>query len=336
MPQRDAPNHQPLRRNVWAGQRPERNHTHYGKELTMTTPQILVTGATGATGLATVEALQGSGKRVRALVHSDDGRAEPLRRLGAEVVTGDLLDIDSVRAALDNVDAAYFVYPIRPQLLDATAYYAQAAHEAGVGAIVNLSQRTARRDAISHAAQNHWIAERIFDWAPVPVTHLRPTLFAEWLLYPFTVDGIVHRDVLALPFGNARFAPIAAQDQGRVIATILSDPSAHAGQTYNLSGPAILDGDGIAEALSEALGRAIGYVPLPIGDFQAAVSQIPYLSTYFAQHIGGVAHDFENGLVAEDNNAVEPLTGVAPMSIQDFARSHQSTFTTQVAVPHSA
>jgi uncharacterized protein YbjT (DUF2867 family) len=301
----------------------------------MTTSQILVTGATGSTGLATVAALQGSGHRVRALVHRDDERSEPLHRLGAEVVTGDLLDIDSVRAALASVDAAYFVFPIQPRLLDATAYFAQAAHEAGVGSIVNLSQRTARRDAISHAAQNHWIAERIFDWAPVPVTHLRPTLFAEWLLYPFTVDGIANRDVLALPFGRARFAPVAAQDQGRVIATLLSDPSAHAGRTYNLSGPAVLDGDGIAEALSESLGRTIRYVPIPIADFQATVSQIAYLSTFFAQHIGGVAYDFENGLVAEDNNAVEPLTGIAPMSIQEFAKSHLSAFTRQ-AIPEPA
>ena len=81
-------------------------------------------------------------------------RAEKLRTLGAEIVIGDLLDIDSVRAALQDVRAAYFVYPIRPELLDATVYFAQAAKEGGVSAIVNTSQMT---------SQNHWIGERMFD-----------------------------------------------------------------------------------------------------------------------------------------------------------------------------
>jgi hypothetical protein len=58
-------------------------------------------------------------------------------------------------------------------------FFAQAAIEPGVCAFVNMSQITARRIAKSHAAQNHWIAERLFDRSGIPVTHLRPTLFAE-------------------------------------------------------------------------------------------------------------------------------------------------------------
>jgi NAD(P)H dehydrogenase (quinone) len=168
----------------------------------MENSKILVTGATGAIGGNAVRALQDSGLGVRALVREDDARAEKLRTLGAEIVIGDLLDIDSVRGVLEDVSTAYFVYPIRPQLLDATAYFAQAAKEAGVSAIVNTSQMTSRRDSKSHAAQNHWIGERLFDWCGVPVTHLRPTLFAEWLLYPFSLKSIVEKDSLALPFGT--------------------------------------------------------------------------------------------------------------------------------------
>jgi uncharacterized protein YbjT (DUF2867 family) len=286
----------------------------------------LVTGATGATGYATVAALQNSGDAVRALVHQDDARADRLRSLGAQIMVGDLLDIDSVQAALDGVDAAYFVYPIKPRLLDATAYFAQAAKEAGVGAIVNLSQRTSHRHSKSHAAQNHWIAEQVFDWSGIPVTHLRPTLFAEWLLYPFAVQGVKDNDTLALPFGSGQFAPIAAFDQGRVIATVLSNPNAHAGQTYLLNGPAVLDGTGVAAALSEGLGRPITYSPVPIEDFQAVAASIPELSDFFAQHIGAVVAELTEGLLSGTNDTVEELTAVAPMSIKDFARAHRDEF----------
>jgi NAD(P)H dehydrogenase (quinone) len=288
--------------------------------------RLLVTGATGATGYATVQALQNSGNETRALVHQDDARADRLRSLGAEIAVGDLLDIDSVHAALDGVDAAYFVYPIKPRLLDATAYFAQAAQEAGVGAIVNLSQRTSHRHSKSHAAQNHWIAERVFDWSGVPVTHLRPTLFAEWLLYPFALQGVTDNDTLALPFGSGKFAPIAAFDQGRVIATVLSDPAPHAGQTYLLNGPAVLDGEGIAAALGVGLGRPITYQPVPIEDFQAVAATIPQLGDFFAQHIGAVVAELTEGLLTGTNDTVTELTGTAPMSIQEFARSHGAEF----------
>jgi len=288
--------------------------------------RVLVTGATGSTGLATVAALHGSDVQVRALVHNDDARSDPLRELGAEVVTGDLLDINSVASAMDAVDAAYFVYPVHPRLIDATAYFAQAATEAGVGAIVNMSQRPARREAKSHASLNHWIAEQVFDRAEAPVTHLRSGLFADWLLYAGQVDRIIDTNVLALPFGDSRFSPIAAEDQGRVIATILTDPGPHAGQVYYLNGPEVMTGKAIAEAVSDVLERTISYYPMPIADFQAIVAEIPYLSTFFAQHIGAVAQDLEDGVFEATNTTVEDITGVAPMGIRDFVRLHLDEF----------
>ena len=292
----------------------------------MPSHRLLVSGATGATGRATVEALQHSGRSVRALVHTDDARADDLRRLGAEIVLGDLLEIDSVRAAMDGVDAAYFVFPIAPQLLDATAYFAQAAREAGVRAIVNLSQATARRDSKSHAAQNHWVAERVFDWSGVAVTHLRPTLFAEWLLYPFALNNIRDSDVLALPFGDGRFFPLAAHDQGQVIAAILQDAAEHAGQTYRLDGPTELDGRGLAAALTNVLGRTIAYHPVPIVDFQSVAKTIPGLGPFFAQHIGAVAQDLQDGLLKEPGVTVQHFTGSTPTSVHAFVEAHQDLF----------
>lgn len=292
----------------------------------MSSSQLLVTGATGSTGYAAVQGLQDSGNHVRALVHQDGPRADALRALGVEIVIGDLLDIDSVQAAMRDIDAAYFVFPLNPRLLDATAYFAQAAHEAGVGAIVNLSQRTARRDSKSHSAQNHWIAERIFDWSGIPVTHLRPTLFDEWLTYDFSIGAIIDNDVLAIPFGTGRFSPIAAYDQGRVIAAVLSDPKPHAGKTYLLDGPAEMDAADMAGALSDVLGRPIRYYDLPIADFQAAAAAIPRLGSYFGQHIGAVMVDLQDGLLAGTTNTVEQLTGTAPMSVHDSVVANRDLF----------
>ncbi len=165
--------------------------------------KILITGATGDTGGYAIDRLLEQGREVRALAHAKDERSEQLRKRGVEVVYGDLLDFGQVRAALDGVRRAYFVYPIRPGILQATAYFAQAAKEAGVDGIVNMSQKSAREDARSHAATDHWLSERVFDWSGVPTVHIRPTYFAEWLLYlaPMIRAGRLH-----VPFGTGKHA----------------------------------------------------------------------------------------------------------------------------------
>src|SRR6266478_2736998 len=112
---------------------------------------FLVTGATGDTGGYTVEQLMERGHAVRALAHREDDRSKRLGTMGAEVVSGDFLKFNDVRAAMRGVRGAYFCYPIRPGILQATAYFVQAAMEAGVDGIVNMSQKPARADAKSHA-----------------------------------------------------------------------------------------------------------------------------------------------------------------------------------------
>ena len=127
-----------------------------------------------------------------------------------------------------------FVYPIRPGIVDATVRFAQAAKEAGVEIIVNMSQKSAREDSQSHAALAHWLSERVFDWSGLPVSHIRPTLFSEWMLYG---AAMIRQGTWLVPFGTGRHAPIAGEDQARVIVGILENPKAHAGNTYPLVGP---------------------------------------------------------------------------------------------------
>ena len=229
--------------------------------------KVLITGATGSTGKNAIKKLLELKILVRALVHKKDARSEQLSTQGVELVEGDLSDFDSVSAALKGISGAYFLYPIQvPGILEATAFFAQAAIEEGVGFIVNMSQISARRVAKSHAAQGHWIAERLFDRSGIPVAHLRPTFFAEWLMYVATF--IKQQNQLILPFGEARYAPIAAEDLGRVVASILADPLSHAGQAYPLFGPKELTQFEIAGILSDVLGRKIIYVPMEIEAFK--------------------------------------------------------------------
>src|SRR6187402_3018250 len=93
--------------------------------------KVLITGATGDTGRAAVRESLALGLDVRAMVRRIDARSEALEALGAEVVVGDLLEINTIRDAMKDIDAAYFVWPVQPGLINATVNFAQAAKESG-------------------------------------------------------------------------------------------------------------------------------------------------------------------------------------------------------------
>lgn len=285
----------------------------------------LITAATGKTGANTVRELRQDGHRVRALVHVRDARADALADLGAEIVTGDLLDFASVSSALAGVTSAYFCYPIVPGLLDATTIFAQAATEAGVKAVVNMSQISARRDAKSHAAQNHWLGERLLDRSTFATAHLRPTFFAEWLAWQWSRDA--DGGVFRLPFGDGRHAPIAAVDQARVIAAILRNPAPHDRQVYPLYGPVELDHDGIAAKVAAVLGFPVRYESVDIDTF-ADVLRLQGRDEYFIQHLTNVAQDYRDGIFAGTNNLVEVITGRPALTVEQIADANRAAFAT--------
>lgn len=282
---------------------------------------VLITGATGDTGGAAVREGIRRGLKVRAMVRVEDGRSAALTGLGAEVVEGDLHRLDEIRRAMDGVDAAYLVYPVAPGLIEATVNFAQAAKEAAVSAVVNLSQRSASRTSTSDSCRETWVAEQVLNWSGLPVTHLRPTYFLQWLLYPWQLPLLRDRGVLRLPVGRGRHAPIAAEDQGRVIAAILQDPAGHAGQTYPLFGPVEMDHERIAAELTEALGRRIVFEDVAIAEYCASLRS-QGVPAYVVQHLGGAMADYQRGVMAGMNDNVERLSGRKPMSVGEFARAH--------------
>lgn len=293
----------------------------------MSDRKIFVAGATGDTGGAAIEALLDAGEKVRTLVRKEDQRSDRLKSSGVEVMVGNLSNLDDVARALEGIFSAYFVYPIESGGIQASAYFAQAARETGVSAMVNMSQISARRNATSHAALDHWISERVFDWSGTPVTHIRPTFFAQWLTYPGQVANIKKDGTLRLPFGHGRHAPIAAEDQGRVIAALLRDPAPHAGKIYPLYGPVEMNHYEIAGEISKVLGREITYQPIDLDMFDKHLNSDSKFSDAFSQHLLSVAVDYQNGVFAGTNTLVEELTGTPPMTVEAFIRKHLAAFT---------
>lgn len=305
---------------------------------------LLITGATGATGGYAVRQLLEKGHKVRALVHQIDDRSRTLADLGAEVVEGNFLNLDSICAAMKGVQRAYFCYPIVPGIIQATTYFALAAKEAGVDTVVNMSQKPARREAESNSSRDHWIAERVLEWSGIPnVTHLRSTYFAEWLLY---LAPMIRQGVMYVPFGGGRHAPIAAEDQANVISAILEAPTSHAGQAYPLYGPQEMTHEEISKVIAKVIGKPIQFKTIPFNDFWnlLATAQDPNSTltiantlygafrtadphdTYIAQHLRNVAVDHDNGVFEGTNDIVERVGGKPATSVETFVLKNKSAF----------
>jgi NAD(P)H dehydrogenase (quinone) len=311
----------------------------------MTQTKFLITGATGYTGGYTVRQLLEKNQAVRVLAHRSDGRSEQLQKVGAEVVFGNFLDFDAVRAALNGVQRAYFCYPISPGIVQATAQFAQAAKEAGVEVIVNMSQKSARSDAKSEAARQHWLSERVFDWSGVPTVHLRPTFFAEWLL---NLAPMIRQGRMPVPLGSTgRHAPVAAEDQARLIVGILQNPGPHMGKTYPLFGPVELTQPEIAAIVGKVLGKEVKYENVPIEKFaelRFAGSNQPRQNTsasfysdpgafspdsgksFVSQHLKEVAIDHGNGIFAGTNSYIAEIGGRQPMTVEEFVTRNREAF----------
>jgi NAD(P)H dehydrogenase (quinone) len=286
----------------------------------MAQKKFLVTGATGATGGYAVERLLERGHAVRALAHREDDRSKRLQELGAEVVIGDLLKLNDVRLALSGIRGAYFVYPLSPTLVQATAIFAQAAKEAEVEIVANMSQWNSRPSAKSPATINHWLSEQVFDWSAVPVAHLRATFFSEWLVW---VARSMRQGVMTMPWdANSRFSPVATEDLAHVIVAILENPVTHNGKTYPLCGPAVHSFAEVAEIASRVLGTQITYQQASVDAFAESIGQ----SALFKAHCQAVAVELQEGVFAETNALAAQISGRTPMTIEEFVAKNRAAF----------
>ncbi|HSK10874.1 MAG TPA: NAD(P)H-binding protein, partial [Vicinamibacterales bacterium] len=143
---------------------------------------ILVTGATGYIGGRLVEALELAGHKVRCMARRPEylaARVSP----GTEVVAGDCLKPETLRAALDGVHAAFYLvhsmgssgnFEEEDRL--AARHFGAAAHEAGVGRIVYLGGLGDGSQQLSPHLRSRQETGEILRQSGVPVIELRASI----------------------------------------------------------------------------------------------------------------------------------------------------------------
>jgi uncharacterized protein YbjT (DUF2867 family) len=137
-----------------------------------------------------------------------------------------------------------------------------------------------------------------------------------------TVKG---RGVLALPFETGRTSPIAAADVAAVVAAVLRDPTRHVGAVYELTGPQVLDADGLAEQYGIALGRPITAENLSADDERRLLDPAG-LPAHVQQHIATMARLHREDRYNRSTDDVERILGRPAQSVAQYVAEHRDLF----------
>ncbi|NUP67968.1 MAG: SDR family oxidoreductase [Nonomuraea sp.] len=169
--------------------------------------------------------------------------------------------------------------------------------DAAVAHLVYVSFYGAAPDATFTLARDHWATERHIRGSGLPFTFLRDNLYADFLPGMAGDDGVIRG-----PAGQGRVAAVAQDDIAESAVTVLLDPGAHAGRTYDLTGPEALTLDEVAATITKVTGRAVSYRPETVEEayesrrkYDAPGWEVDaWVSTYLAMAAGeleGVSDD---------------------------------------------
>jgi uncharacterized protein YbjT (DUF2867 family) len=277
------------------------------------------------------ELLLNQGKAVRAMVRSEDERAQRLRDMGAEVVFGDLLDLEAMHRVIAGCETMYFGLSVSESYLQATMTAAAVAKHHGVKAFINMSQMTLAQMSITETTASpqhklHWLAEQALNWSGLPVVHVRPTVFLDGFFLLLTADSVRQSNQIRLPFGDGKTSPIAAEDVARVLAVLLVEPQRYIGKTYHLTGPESQNMQFYAQEYSKALGRTITYQDIAVEPWRDELLKSG-LPAHLVHHLATMADLHRAGRYDRMTDDVLTLTGKGPMSLVEFVRKHAKEFT---------
>lgn len=284
---------------------------------------IGVIGGTGVTGGQVVAALKQKGADFTCI--SRDPEAAKAK-VGADVkiVQGDLSDPASLDSALQGIDTLFLLCGHSPMLKDMLMNGVEAAKRAGVSYIVDSSgtEKGIRADSPSEIMKMHFHVENAVRDSGMKWAISRPNYFMSNLMAMAEPVAKMGKLIMPLP-PEATISMIHPLDIGECAAEMLINQD-HAGQDYFLTGPAITMG-GVAEAISEATGKEVSYMQVPVEAARKAMQE-KGAPDWLLAHMGGMMGMMASGDAAHETDWVEKLTGHAPRTLKDWLSGAKAAF----------
>ena len=247
---------------------------------------VTVFGGGGFIGRYVCEYLLKSGVRVRVAQRNPKQAfiIQPLGQVGQYgAVRADLTDAESVRRAVDGSTAAInlcgvFGSKMRPIHVDGARNLGEAAHEAGLQALVQVSAIGADVESESIYGRTKGEGEAAVREAFPATTIVRPSLVfgpEDELTNRFA--GMARLPFLPVIAWKRNFQPVYVRDLGKAIGLAALEPEKHGGRTYEIGGPQVMSMIELHQAILEITGQTPEVVPLPdfVGNLMSKFGWLP-------------------------------------------------------------
>jgi uncharacterized protein YbjT (DUF2867 family) len=228
---------------------------------------IFVTGATGNQGGAVAASLIRNGFKIKVLTRkTDTAKVQNLLRQNAEIVKGDLNDLNSFRDHLKEIDGIFSVQTFKNGVDDEIKQgmdLANLAKEYGVNHFLYSSVAGADNNTgIPHFDSKYKIENHIKQLG-LPFTIIRPNSLFENFLIPEVRSRILKGKLTSPINKNKTQQFISAVDIGEIGASIFLSKDSYLGKTITI-GSEEMDMQHVAATFSHVLGKEISYQKLPI------------------------------------------------------------------------
>jgi len=282
---------------------------------------ILVTGATGHFGKATIDSLIEKGIKtndILALVRNEAAAAD-FKNNGISAVIGDYDNYASLVSAFQGVEKLLFVSGSDlMKRLSQHQNVINAAKEAGVQHLVYTSfQRKNETEtsplwivAQSHIQTEKWLKESGMDY-----TILKNNLYMDFLP-GFIGEKVLETGGIYVPAENGKISAVLRSEMAEAAANILTT-SGHVGKEYDFTNEEAVSYKEIAQAISEVSGKMINYISPSVEDYGKTLSNyglpaevIGIFSSFAVAQAQG-----ELDTVSAD---LEKILGRKPVSVKDF------------------
>ncbi|WP_436484223.1 SDR family oxidoreductase [Chitinophaga sp. ARDCPP14] len=285
---------------------------------------ILITGATGHIGTTLAKQLSAQGIPFRAMVRTTDNNVNALAALpGAEIVTGDFNDANSLVLALKGIERAFLLTNSSEAAEKLQSNFVTAAVKSGLPHIVKLSQLHADAQSPVRFLRYHAAVEEKIRASGMAYTFLRPNLFMQGLL-GFR-ETIASQNKFFATAGDAPISVVDTRDIAAIAAAALTG-NGHEGNTYDITGPQSLTHAALAETLSNALGRTIRYINVTAAELLPALLHAGFPAWQAEGLIEDYAH-YARGEAAAVSSAVMDITGRPARDFAAFAGEYAPAFT---------
>lgn len=290
---------------------------------------ILVTGATGYIGGRLVPQLLERGYRVRVFVR-DAARLQGRSWTGkVEVVEGDVLHPEDLPAAMEDIDAAYYLIHnmsekkgYRRQEIIAARNFGQTAHRAGVKRMIYLGGLgDPDQDLAAHLESRQATGEELANHG-VPVTEFRAAIVVGSGSMSFEmIRYLTERlPVMICPrWVYQKVQPIAVDDVLAYLGAAL-DTEESIGKVIEIGGSEVLPYAEMMKIYAQERGLKRWLIPVPVLTPGLSSHWVHWMTPVSASLTRPLIEGLRNEIVVKDPSAKNIFPSISPISYREAVR----------------